>query len=166
MKFFFSLTLALLQCLPAQAAPGTLQFAASIQDENLAEEAIQLLHCLSERSGAGWEFATQVKGKHWLKAEEKGGALRITYSLAGKEQSLALHEGDSEAACDELFPEQESVLADLAPAPAEAGLPFSLEAEKTGKPAWPWIAAVGAAAVAGFFIWKGRQPEHRSLLMN
>lgn len=154
----------LFQTLTAQAE--TLQFAATVQNEDLAEEAITLLHCLSERSGASWEFTGVAGGNHWLKLEESGKELKGMYHRDANETPIVLKTGEAESVCQKFYAEAK---AEIVPEkfPPRLDLPaFPANIDSPKKEYWPWALAFGAATVAGFFIWKSSRPEHRALQMN
>ncbi|MGE3262782.1 MAG: hypothetical protein AB7K68_13460 [Bacteriovoracia bacterium] len=154
----------LFQSLAAKA--DTIQFAAAVQNEELAEEAITLLHCLSERSGVSWEFTGIAEGSHWLKLEESGKELRGMYHRGASETPIVLKIGEAESVCQKFYAETKAEIAPerFSPQLDLPALPANIESPK--KEYWPWVLAFGAATVAGFFIWKSSQPDHRALQMN
>ena len=142
---------------------GTLQFSAQVQDEALAEESVHLLHCLAERSGDHWEFSGNAAGDHWLKVTETGRRLQVRYLRSGAETQLELVPGEADNACDRLAPAAEMAKAPLSEGFGTIALPTPTE-RKTKY--WTWAAVFAGAAVASYLVWKSRQPDHRSLVMN
>lgn len=148
---------------PAHGAT-VLRFHPAIQREDLAEEAIALLHCLAERSGSAWEFSGET-GDHRLELREgKDGSLNGQYRNGDVTKPVKLHVGGADATCDELTPPAASKSV-LGP-PEEAGpdLPDE-EPETASKFPWIWVGATAAAALGVFLIWKSR-PAHRSVRMD
>lgn len=165
MKRLLAFILALTLSFPATAAP-VIRFAAHVEGEELAEEAILALHCVSSRAGLPWEFSGEAEGSHWLRAVEEKGRVRLTWHQPSGEREAMLVMGGSEEACGKLEP----ALAkgdDLAARTGPALEPLGAIAEEYDeKPSrtWVWV-AVGAAAVAGFYFWKAKQPDHRGVEM-
>ncbi|MGZ3651835.1 MAG: hypothetical protein ACXWP1_10345 [Bdellovibrionota bacterium] len=166
------LILFLSPCARANAA-GALSFAAQVNDEGLAEEAILLAHCLATRTGEGWEFDGEAHGTHWLKVKEADHQLKGSYGKDGKETAFSLAAGESESTCEKLEPAlaaaaPENRLAPLAPARtldplAETSEENPLEAGP--RKTWLWV-GVGLAAVAGgVLLWRAHQPSYRALQM-
>jgi hypothetical protein len=144
--------------------PETLQFAANVQNEDLAEEAVHLLHCLSERSGAPWEFTGEISGDHWLRVNEKEKSVHASYRHEGMQTEFDLPLGGAESACEKIFPDR--AISEKAPEPVNLGN-LSVPTRSERKTAYrAWAAAFAGAGVLGFLIWKSRQPDHRALVMN
>ncbi|MGZ3696067.1 MAG: hypothetical protein ACXWQO_18595 [Bdellovibrionota bacterium] len=146
---------------PSHAA--TLQFSASVQNEELAEESIALLHCLVERSGDSWEFTGDASGPHWLRVKEEGAQVRVRYFHENREMESTLKAGQAEEQCAKLLPS-------LTPPPALSAFSntpnLEIIPESKSHNYWPWAVAAGAAVAAGFFIWRSSGPDHRALQMN
>lgn len=157
------LLLSLLLSLSSQPsnAQQPLSFAAQIEDEQLAEEAILLLHCLSHRSGRPWEFTGDARGEAWLKVQERNRKLEGVYRSNGKEQGFELAAGESDAVCDKL--EQSTMKPEILPAdPVLPREPIALSSGISGT--WLWAGA-GLAVAAGFLYWKSKQPAYKTILM-
>lgn len=158
--------LALLTFLPTPAsAAERLRFAPVIQDEALAETAIDLLRCLATRAGVEWEYSGVASGQHWLRVEERSGRLGGVYHNGAKETPFSLGRHEAEGTCETLA---DAGPVSLAPAPAEpvADLPDLPQATRP-RSYWAWGAATaGVALVAGFLIWRGKQPDHRTVRMD
>ncbi len=147
--------------LPA-AANSPIEFSARIKNENLAEEAIDLLHCLSQNLGLSWELTENGSGPYRLRLEEKEGKLSGTYVAPEGEEAVAFGPGEAGKACAELTempPIKPRALAEQTPL-------LSIEEIKPSPQKWLWVGAAAAAVVGGFFFWKSRQPDHRSLKMD
>lgn len=163
MRRTLALLLALTLARPAAAAP-VIRFAAHVESEALAEEAILALHCVSSRAGLPWEFSGEASGSHWLRASEEKGKVRLTWHRPEGEREALLGVGGAEEACGKLEPA-------LALAPAAAAEPAlerlgsaAGEEEEAPSRAWLWV-GLGAAVAAGFLLWKSRQPDHRGVEM-
>lgn len=161
--------LLLFLCARMARAEVTLSFAAQVEDEALAEDAILLVHCLSDRSGRPWEFTGEARGPLWLEVHEESRQLKGTYHKDGKDLPFAFRAGGADETCDRLEPAAaKPVAASLAPpAPALGSLaePLAEESEAPPRHAWIW-AAVGAAAVGGLLYWRARQPSFRTVEMH
>lgn len=163
---FVTLVLILAQ-LPLTSLAETIQFSANVPDEDLAEEAVHLLHCLSERSGAGWEFTAEITNQHWLRVNENGKAANVIYHSPDAETQFELRSGEAEMRCERIYPSKKAAIAE--PASKETPMLGNLSVPSTNNRKtiyWTWAAAFAGASLAGYFIWKSRQPAHRSLLMN
>lgn len=124
-----------------------LQFQPHIQREDLAEEAIALLHCLSERSGSGWELSGAL-GAHGLELRETPeGTLRGFYRKNRTDKPVELKLGEAEKVCAQEYPAPT-----LEIAPQVATLDEDVEEEPTRKP-WGWI-ALSVGIVGGLLLWK------------
>ena len=148
---------------PAEAAP-VIRFAAQVDSEMLAEEAILVLHCVSSRAGLPWEFSGETTGSHWLRAQEEKGKARLTWHKPEGEKEAMLAPGGAEEACSRLEPA-------LVAEPAVASQPSLAQLssadggeEEAPSRTWVWV-GLGTAAVAGFLLWKSRQPDHRGIEM-
>jgi hypothetical protein len=153
----------ILACLFIQqsAKAESLQFAASINNEELAEEAIDLLRCVSERKNVTWEFSVEITGTHWLKVREENNSIRGIYHAASNEIPFVMKVGGAGGICEKIAGEEIK----LAPASEpSAAFPETSFAEK--KTYWPWGLGIGLAVVAGFLIIKNSGPDHRAVLMN
>lgn len=152
---------------PHAEANSALNFAASIQNEELAEEAVTLLHCLADRSGTHWEFTGVANGDHWLKLEENQNRITGAYFRQGTKTAVDLKAGEAEETCAKFYPAQAPVIQPAA-ASEPAVLPpnFSPALESAPKNYWPWAIAFGAAALAGFILWKTNRQDHSALRMN
>lgn len=160
------LCLAQLSLLPTARAASVLNFAANIQNEELAEEAVTLLHCLADRSGTHWEFTGAATGDHWLKLEENQNRIVGSYFHEKTKTAVDLKVGEAEQTCAKFHPTEMPVIQPLAatePTP-DANFPAALESPP--KNYWPWAIAFGAAALAGFIFWKANQHDHSALRMN
>lgn len=148
----------------ALAGAPPLSFSARIQDEALAEEAIDLLHCLAERKGISWELGLDDAPAPSVRVVEQGGKLVGIYRGDSK-VDFTLEKNGWRRTCELLEPltaapefsaaETSPALPDFPPEP-KAG---------HGKKTWLWIAAGAAVLAGGFILWQGRQPDHRSLRM-
>lgn len=149
-----------LMALALPARGETLRFQPHIQRADLAEEAIALLHCLSDRSGTSWEF-TGASGPHSLELHETSDAgLKGVYRRDGKETALSLRLGEAEKACAEVYPSTAFPVS----APS---VPFVEEevAEPTALP-WGWIGVSSLGILGGFLLWKSqRGADHQAILM-
>jgi hypothetical protein len=144
--------------LPAHTAE-ILRFHPNIQNEALAEEAIELLHCLSEKSGSSWEFNGNAGGTHRLELREESHQLRGKYHKEGESHSVELLQGSASSVCAKIYPA-------LVPS-ADLEEPLLPDHEPETRAKFPWKFAGAAAAVLGaFLLWKAsRGPEHRSFRM-
>lgn len=148
--------LILLIALPARAA-GPLAFSGRIQNEALAEEAIDLLHCLADELEISWELSEESKAAFSLRLEEKGNNLEGFFQTPEGRKTIRMGRGEANKICAELTSAEEKTASPVE-LPAE-----SWEPEKS-KPRWLWIAGAAALVAGGFFLWKSR-PDHRSLRM-
>jgi hypothetical protein len=141
------------------AAAEPLEFSARIKSETLAEEAIDLLHCLSEALDIPWELGEGGKAPYRLNLREENGSLSGAFISPEGERSFRLSSGEARSACAALAPAPEE------PAWEEERLLSRWEPPEESR-RWLW-SAVGAAALTGaFFLWKSRQPKHRSFRMD
>lgn len=168
MKKTIHLLLFSLFAAPAHARE-TILFSAVVDDETLAEEAIMLAQCISEKTGVSWEFSGEIRGSHWLKVRQEGQQLQATYHKEKQESATQLKAGASEEACEKLEPGSKEIepskilspLNSLTPSlPRDSG---NEEKEITGK-TWLWAGA-GAIALMGLLFWRSRQPDHRRIEM-
>jgi hypothetical protein len=144
--------------LPAQAMAQTpLAFSARIQSEELAEEAIDLLHCLADRLEMPWELNEDASAPFRLRLEEKGGRLTGSFRSPDEEKDISLGLGESNKICGELIEVKESAMENPA-LPDENWQPAAPKAK------WLWIGAAAAVLAGGFILWKS-QPDHRSFTM-
>lgn len=140
----------------AEAAP-TLSFNAKIKNEALSEEAILLLHCLADESDSNWELSPVV-GVHTLTMrEESPQEARGSYKINDETHEVLLAVGQAEKVCREIYPEQKEYAE-----PASTEAPSSVAPKSSSKALW---ISLGVAALAGFFVWKSRQPEHQGIVM-
>lgn len=146
------------------ALAETLQFAASIQNEDLAEESILLLHCLAERSGSAWEFSGEASGSHWLELKEKGSAAEGKYHHGKDEAPVRLRVGQAENLCGEIFPDTPpESLAPVTPSPA---LPnFGAISASPKASYWPWALGAAAVVTVGYALLHSRD-RHQGFTMN
>ena len=159
-------TLCLLLAAANAHAAAPLQFSAEVQDENLAEEAILLAHCLAERAGGSWEYSAEAGGQRWIKVREENRKLRGTYHKETSEQTFDLIAGGSDAACDRLEPAASS-MHKASKDPALSPLltqDLPAEQEEPARKTWLWV-GLGLAAVGGFFFWRARQPQFNQVEM-
>jgi hypothetical protein len=142
----------------AQAPEGPLVFSARIQEAALAEEAIDLLHCLSDHLNMDWELGEGRQAKWSLNVREGQGKLIGSFHAPDKDTKISLAEGDAGALCDQLAPSAAEKV-------TEIGSPLPESREPETRSTWIW--AVGALAVAagGFFLWKAGRPDHQSIRM-
>lgn len=145
--------------LPTARAADPLQFEARIQKESLAEEAIDLLHCLSERLEIPWELGEGGRAAYRLKLEEKNGLIEGKWLTPEGEKPVHLGPGEAQTVCANLLPGAQ------APSTTIPELASDLNASVSSPKTWAWAAAAGAIVLGGFFLWKSRQPDHRSLRM-
>jgi len=144
--------------LPIQAMAQTpLAFSARIQSEELAEEAIDLLHCLADRLEMPWELNEDTSAPFRLKLEEKGGRLIGSFKSPAEEKDLSLGLGESNKICDGLIEAEEAAVE----SPVLPGENWQPAAPKTK---WLWIGAAAAVLAGGFILWKSR-PAHQSFTM-
>ncbi len=153
--------------IPGAYAANTIQFFAQVENEVLAEEAVLLVHCLSARSGNSWEFSGEARGETFLRIREKDHAAEGVYKNGKAEQVFRLKSGEADKVCEEL--EKRPPDSEVRPFPGaeEPKLPDAGEVEEASagsKKAWLW-AGLGAAAIAGFFWYRSKQPTHRSIEM-
>jgi hypothetical protein len=141
----------------------SLKFAATVNNEELAEEAITLLHCLAEKTDGGWEFTGEISGSHWLKVKEAGSALSGIYHSGKEETSFKMKAGEAESTCARLIPAEEKI--SLAPPPSDSALQTRILTEDK-KSYLPWALGIGVAAVIGFIILGHSGPDHRAMQMN
>lgn len=155
-----SISILLLFSITLYAQAEILRFHPNIQNEALAEEAIELLHCLSEKSGSSWEFNGNAGGTHRLELREESNELRGKYHKEKESYPIALTQGSASDVCAKIYP----ISAPESPLSEEAMLPDH-EPETPAK--FPWKLAGAASAVLGaFLLWKlSRGPEHRSFRM-
>lgn len=146
------------------AAPAPLSFSARIQDEALAEEAIDLLHCLAERKGTSWELGLDDAPAPSVRVAEQGGKLVGVYRDEGTHE-FTLEKNGWRRTCEELQPAAEAIA--LAPAESTPAIPnFTEAAPSVGSTkTWAWVAAGAAVLAGGFILWRAGQPDHRSLRM-
>lgn len=144
----------------AFAGTDPLEFRARIKNELLAEEAIDLLHCLSDRLEIPWELGEGGKASHRLSLTEVGGGLEGVLVLPKGETKFSLGQGESQAVCEKILPEENSEEAEMEDEP---DFPSASPAGPAKN--WVWGVAAAAALVGGFLFWKSRQPDHRSLRM-
>ena len=148
----------------ALAATPPLSFSARIQDEALAEEAIDLLHCLAERKGISWELGLEDAPAPSVRVVEQGGKLVGFYRGEAK-VDFTLEKNGWRRTCELLEPRAETASPGVfSPAPALPDFPQEPKA-RSGQKTWLWIAAGAAVLAGGFILWQGRQPDHRSLRM-
>jgi hypothetical protein len=151
-----TIALLLLFALPAHGA-DPLAFSGRIQNEALAEEAIDLLHCLADSLGLPWELNEEGKAAYSLRLEEKNGRLEGNFGSPAGKKEVRLSKGEANKVCSTLT-EAEEKTADAPSLPEE-----NWEPEKS-KPRWLWVAGATALLLGGFLFWKSR-PDHRSLKM-
>jgi hypothetical protein len=144
--------------LPLQAAAQTpLAFSARIQNERLAEEAIDLLHCLADRLEMPWELNEDTTAPFRLKLEEKGGRLIGAFHSPEDGRDLSLGLGESNKICNDLIEVEEAAMENPA-------LPVENWEPAPPKKPWLWIGAAAAVLAGGFLLWRS-QPDHRSFKM-
>lgn len=152
----------LLLILPLSANAEPLEFSARIKSENLAEEAIDLLHCLSDRLEIPWELGEGGRASIRLKVVEKSQKLEGEFFREGKAEAFTLSAGESARICEQLAPIQKP----------DPNFPLGLKEDWQPEPEpakWIWAAsAVATVAVlaGGFLFWKSRQSDHRGLKMD
>lgn len=140
------------------ATASPLLFSARIQEERLAEESIDLLRCLAERLGTGWELSDETTGPRWIRLEEASGRLRGNYELDGRKGNFLLSHGQWREACTQALP---ASVAEAAVAPAVLPEPEAMAPSSNHR---IWLGIGAAAVLSGVFLfWRSRQPEHRSL---
>lgn len=151
------LLLFLLTQLTAEAA-NPLSFSARIQDATLAEEAIDLMHCIADKSGSPWELGLENAPAPRVVMKEAGGKLEGAFQReeGTPQQNFSLAKNEWRKVCGSLFSETRPVT--LKEFPLELPREPVLTAKKQP---WGWI-AVGAAALAGGIIaWKTSQAKGR-----
>lgn len=152
-----TIALLLLFALPAHGA-DPLAFSGRIQNEALAEEAIDLLHCLADSLGLPWELNEEGKAAYSLRLEEKNGRLEGAFGSPAGKREIRLGKGEANKICSEITGAEEKIAGDTPALPAEGWEP------EESKPRWLWIGAAAALLAGGFFLWKSR-PDHRSFKM-
>lgn len=168
-KFFSWLVICALLLPRTSSATEAISFVADVQSEALAEEAILLVHCLSNRSGLSWEWSGEKKGRQWLELHEKEGVAVGSYHRDQSDKTVELKLNQADAVCAALEPAaKESGLASLAPLekdPAPLALVSDDGQDSGHSKTWLWV-GLGAAAIAGgFFLLRPKAAEHGSLLM-
>jgi hypothetical protein len=147
----------LLIALPSEAAQTPLAFSARIQSEKLAEEAIDLLHCVADTLDLPWELNEESQAPYRLKVEERGGQLSGEYRSPEGQTPFALKPGEANKVCGDLFPEKERPSSSLE-------LPRQGPETDAKDNTWIWVGATAALLAGGYFLWKSR-PSHRSIRM-
>lgn len=159
------------------AAASELRFFPKIQNESLAEEAILLLQCLSQKSGDDWVLgegdsspAPQEQKDHWLKIDQLSGKIEAQgrYFHEEKEIKFALKIAEAGKVCATIFPENPNP----SPSSKEDSLPGSFPEsvdsnafpKKSNKLIWG-LASAAALLVGGYLLWKSHQPDHSSMKM-
>jgi hypothetical protein len=140
---------------PFAQAQSVLYFQARIHNEQLAEEAIEFLHCISRKAEIAWELS-EASAKNTLSLKEDSGKLMGHLRLGERREEVNFALGEGLDRCEQLFP-------DPAKDQVEASLP--LESVATPKSAKTWL-TVGTIAVAiglGLFLWQQKGPDHRAL---
>jgi len=149
----------------ASLNPAPLAFSARIQDAALAEEAIDLLHCVADRQGISWELAADTTSSPSVRLDEKDGHLEGTYRGEAT-KSFRLAKNGWRAACDELVP---SAKEEVAAGKSLLSLPTENPVDENAKPnrtkTWLIAGAAVAALAGGFMLWRSGRPDHRSLRM-
>ena len=145
------------------SSAAILEFSPLIRDENLSDEAIELLHCLSDRSKSNWEITEKIKGTHYLILKESNLSLEGEYKNESMVKQLHLKTGEAATICQSIYPSE-------IPNVGHFSLPASGNRESiaTTKSNFPWaIAGVGLALIGGFFLWKkSSTPDHQSIHLN
>jgi hypothetical protein len=168
---FLKSALCLALCTTTARAETLLSFTAEITDEALAEDAILLVHCLSDRTAHSWELNSETRGPLWLKMKEVGPAVEGIYHKEGKDLPFTLKPSNSDEICNQLEPASNPTptLGLLKPDIKDPGPRGVTEIDppsnSTGKP-WLWAAAAGAAILAGAFFWRAHQPSFSKINMN
>ena len=155
MKFFTALLLFSFSL--QQASAATIGFSANIPSEDLAEEAISLLRCLSEQSENPWELSQGGTYEWNLNLKQVSDHVEGSFQQGEKITAIKL-QGNGKEICRTLFPPKE-------PAPVEQPkLPAFDEPEPRGKSLL--LGSVALAVIAGgIFLWARSRPDHRSLKM-
>ncbi len=156
MKFISCLLVAsILNPMPA-FAQSILHFQARISDERLAEEAIELLHCISSVAEVPWELSEE-QGKNRLVLQEQQGKLRGELSLFGEKKEIEVSLGEAQSQCEQLFPKPRSL--------DTTTLLEKTEAPKSKK-TWVTLGAILLAAGVGFFLWKQNRHDYGAIQMS
>lgn len=151
---FTALILIALTSSPSARAEEILEFNARIQSEALAEEAIDLLHCVAGRLGLSWQLSESRRAAYWLELKEQGGGLEGQFKSPSGEKPVRLGLGESGAACSELAPPESAA--------PEIAWPASSPEPETKTRTWLLVGAAVAVAAGGYLLWKSR-PDHRSI---
>jgi hypothetical protein len=136
-------------------AEQPIAFQARIQNENLAEEAIDFLHCVSEATQLPWELS-EANSSHQIILKERDGALIGTLKVQNQETPIAIKIGEAKLICEKHFP------------PKFVSNEPPVIFDKPIKSSKTWITA-GILTVAvglGIFLWKMQRPDHRGIQMN
>lgn len=156
MKFIcFLLVVSILNPIPA-LAQSILHFQARISDERLAEEAIELLHCISSAAEVPWELSEE-QAKNRLFLQEQQGKLHGELSLFGETKKIELSLGDAQSQCELLFPKPMSI--------DTTTLLENTEAPKSKK-TWITMGAIVLAVGVGFFLWKQNRHDYGAIQMS
>ena len=127
------------------------------QLEALAEEAIDLLHCLADELELPWELNEEGKSAFSLRLEEKGARLGGSFQSPAGKKEIRLTKGEANKMCAQLTETEEK-------AAAIPDLPAGDWQPESPKPKWLWFAAGAALLAGGFLLWNSR-PDHRAMKM-
>lgn len=139
-----------------------IHFSANIQNEDLAEEGIELLECLSTKAELPWELQNGIRGTHWLYLEQLKGSSEVKgqAKIREKQHSFSLRPGGAREICQAILPSPPVLTPEIPPVLEVTSEP------KSGNTKYWVIGGLIAAAITGFVIWRrSSQPMHRSIEM-
>ena len=140
-------------------AGAALEFSPKIENEQLAEESILLLQCLSQKSGEDWQFTESPLGSHWLQVRQREDGIEGTYRQGGKEENFSLKTGEAETVCAKLLPTSSN------PVPEHAPQLSTVIPEPRNEKKWIWAGGIALALLGGILYWKSQQPDHKGYVM-
>lgn len=140
---------------PLVQAQSVLYFQARIQNELLAEEAIEFLHCISRKAEIPWELS-EASAKNKLTLKEDQEKLTGTLQIGELREVVTFSLGEAHDVCEKLYPD---------PDKDQIAASMPLESVATPKSTKTLLTA-GTIALAiglGIFLWQRRGPEHRAV---